>query len=189
MPRLRLWLVVVPLAVAGAQAGTAILDTFAGESYEGAELFSPGNASAVLLPPAAAFAAALLLGALLLYVRSPGAGRTVPLWAFACLPLVLFAAQEHVEWALGHHGVPLLLALHPMFAVGIALQLPFAALSYAVARLLVGAASAIGARRARRTGRARTSPRVLRPASEASLRTLFSGSRASTRGPPLPILL
>jgi hypothetical protein len=189
MRRLRLWLVLVPLAVAGTQAGTVLLDTFAGKSYEGAELFSRGSASAVLLPPVVACAAALLLGALLSIVRAPTAGRALPLWAFACLPLVLFAVQEHVEWALGHHDVPLVLVVHPMFAVGIAIQLPFAALSYAVARLLVGAAAAIGARRSRRPTPARRPFRALLPVGEASLRTLFSGSRASTRGPPVPISL
>ncbi len=189
MPRLRLWLVVVPLAVAATQAGTALLDRFAGESYEGAELFSPGNASSVLLPPAVAFAVALLLGALLLLVRSPAPGRAVPLWSFACLPLVLFAVQEHVEWALGHHDAPIALVLHPMFAVGIAVQLPFALLAYGVARLLVGAAAAIGERRARRTAPARRLPCVSRPAGEAPLRTLVAAAGRSTRGPPVPIFL
>ena len=189
MPRLRLWLVVVPLAVAGTQAGTAILDTFAGESYEGAELFSSGNASVILLPPAVAFAAALLLGALLLLARAPGAGRAVPLWSFACLPLVLFAVQEHVEWALGHHDVPVALVFHPMFSVGIAIQLPFALLAYCVARLLVGVASAIGERRARRATPARASLKAPRPAREAPVRTLLAAAGRSTRGPPLPISL
>jgi hypothetical protein len=187
MPRLRL--VVVPLAVAGTQAGTAILDTFAGESYEGAELFSPGNASSVLLPPAVAFAVALLLGALLLLVRSPAPGRAVPLWSFACLPLVLFTVQEHVEWALGHHDVPVSLVFHPMFAVGIAIQLPFALLAYCLARLLVGVAAAIGERRTRRTTPARRPRGVTRPAREAPLRTLVAATGRSTRGPPVPISL
>ena len=188
MPRLRLWLVVVPLAVAGTQTGTALLDTFAGESYEGAELFARGNASAVLLPPVAALAVALVLGALLLLVRAPAAGRAVPLSAFACLPLVLFTLQEHVEWALGHHQAPLVLVFHPMFAVGIAIQLPFALLAYCVARLLVGVASSIGERR-RRVMPTRRSVSVARPAGEAPLRALLPAAGRSTRGPPLPISL
>jgi hypothetical protein len=187
MPGLRPWLVVVPLAVAGTQAGTAILDTFAGESYEGAELFSSENPSAVLLPPALAFAAALVLGALLLVVRSHASARAVPLWSFAVLPLVLFTVQEHAEWALGHHGIPLTLVANPEFPIGIAIQLPFALLAYGVARLLVGVASAIGARNARRPAAIRRPVKARRPAGEAPLRTLLAASGRSTRGPPVPI--
>ena len=70
--------------------------------------------------------------------------RPLPAWAFALLPLVGFAVQEHVERWLYSGVVPWHEALAPTFLPGLALELPFAALAYLAARLLLRTAERLG---------------------------------------------
>ena len=88
--------------------------------------------------------------------------RAPSLWIFALAPPVGFAVQEHAERIL-HHEAIATYALEPTFLVGLALQLPFALVSYLAARALLAAAGAL----ARHIG----SPPALRPAPDASFAT------------------
>jgi hypothetical protein len=65
-------------------------------------------------------------------------------WAFALLPVLAFAAQELLERWVALGSVPWWMLEQPTFRVGLALQLPFAALAYLVARLLLGTARSAG---------------------------------------------
>jgi hypothetical protein len=73
--------------------------------------------------------------------RSPA---HVPGWRFAALPLLGFALQEHLERLFHDGAFPVGAALEPTFALGLALQLPFALAALVVARVLLGAARELG---------------------------------------------
>jgi hypothetical protein len=62
--------------------------------------------------------------------------RTVPPWLFASLPLVGFTAQEVLERVTAGSGFGAEELLGPTFVLGLLVQLPVAALMYAVARVL-----------------------------------------------------
>src|SRR5690348_5423046 len=66
-------------------------------------------------------------------------------WAFALLPLLSFTAQEFLERWVALGSVPWWMVEQPTFRVGLLLQLPFAALAYLVARLLLRTARSAGA--------------------------------------------
>jgi hypothetical protein len=87
-------------------------------------------------------------------------GVETRLWRFAALPLLAFALQEHLE-ALFTQGTIVGVPLEPTFMLGLALQLPFAAVAYLVARLLLRTAERVG--RALRAGGAPAGPAVVRP--------------------------
>jgi hypothetical protein len=82
--------------------------------------------------------------------------RTLPAWLFGTVPLLAFAVQEHLERLL--HGVPdaWTTAAHPVFLVGILLQLPFGLAAALAARALLKAADVVA--------RGRELPRPRRPA-------------------------
>jgi hypothetical protein len=71
--------------------------------------------------------------------------QPVPAWAFALLPPLGFAMQEFVERWLAGSNLPWWMVMQPTFRVGLLLQLPFALLAYALARLLLQAAREVGA--------------------------------------------
>jgi hypothetical protein len=68
----------------------------------------------------------------------------VPAWAFACLPMLGFAAQEFVERWLAGLPFPWWVVLQPTFRIGLLLQVPFAVGVYFAARLLLRVADHIG---------------------------------------------
>src|SRR5215212_8080592 len=115
MTTLRLWLVMLPLLLAGTEGAASLLDTFAPRSYESAELFSASNASHELLPLFLVLGVAVLVWAICSFAASAHARRRHPRWTFACLPPVVFAVQEHVEYVVGHGHVPWLLSTSPIF--------------------------------------------------------------------------
>jgi hypothetical protein len=82
--------------------------------------------------------------------------RTLPACLFGTVPLLAFTVQEHLERML--HGVPdaWATAAHPVFLVGILLQLPFGLVAALAARALLKAADVVA--------RARELPRPRRPA-------------------------
>jgi hypothetical protein len=91
----------------------------------------------------AAICVAILVLALVGSVaRHTRAGRpgAPPLWLFALVPPVGFVVQEHVERFLGDGTFPWLASLEPTFAVGIALQFPFALAAWLAARALLALA-------------------------------------------------
>jgi hypothetical protein len=118
---------------------------------------------------------ALLAVGLVLVVRG-GAART-PAPLFALCPPLAFLLQEHAE-----RGFDPAFVLEPAVLVGLALQVPFAVLAYAVARLLVRAADAIG-RLLRPPHPVRRASRVARPAEAPEPRAAFVLAGAQ-RGPP-----
>ena len=64
-------------------------------------------------------------------------GKSIPAWLIALVPLAGFTLQEYAE-RFAHSGdVPWAAALEATFIVGLALQLPFAALAFVAARALL----------------------------------------------------
>jgi hypothetical protein len=99
-------------------------------------------------------------------VRSVLAGtswRGAPVYAFSLLPPLAFTLQEHLERALHDGAATLETALEPVFLVGLALQVPFAVGSLAIARTLFRAARAAGALLRRRQPLQRRPSLVDRP--------------------------
>jgi hypothetical protein len=188
MTRLRLWLVMLPLVVAGTQGAASLVDTFAPRSYEGVELFSRSNASHNLVPLLAGLGAAVLVAAVLSIAGSAPAKRRLPALVFACLPPLVFAIQEHVEYVLAHGHVSWTLVASPIFLAGLVLQIPFAAAAYVLARLLVGVAVAIAEHAATRRPAARSRLLICGwPRGDVPRPLRFSAGRRLTRGPPHPI--
>ena len=184
MARLRLWLVMLPLVVAGTEGGASVVDQFAPREYEGAELFATTNESHALLLPAAALGVAVLLLAVWACTKTAPARMRLPRWVFACLPPLVFFVQEHVEHLISH-GAPWTLAVDPTFVAGLCLQAPFALAAYLVARLLVAAATAIARRRSVRPPAAAPPAVCFAPAPAPFPRLRLAGTRRLTRGPPL----
>ncbi len=182
----RLWLVMLPLLIAGTEGATSLLDRFAPQSYETVELFSQSNSSHGLLPLVAAAGGAALLWAVCSFATNAPPTRQHPRWPFACLPPLAFALQEHVEYVIGHGHVSWLLAANPVFLAGLLLQAPFALAAYVLARLLVEVAFAIAERRLPPRGASpRRPPVFVRPSGRGAARRLrFVGDRTLTRGPP-----
>jgi hypothetical protein len=143
------WLLVLPLAIGGSQAAHSLAYRLATASdhERSHELATSGHAYLDYAPLALAVCAALVALALARELAGVlgGHGRSSRPSAltFAALAPAIFVAQEHVE-RLAHGGaIPASLLLAPTFLVGLALQLPFALLAYALARLLLRAASAV----------------------------------------------
>lgn len=149
MRRRLAWLVALPLVLAGTEAAHALAYriVFPQSHLRLVVLAASGHGYLVWLPLVLALAgAAALVGlgaAALDAARGRAAGELPPL-AFALLPPLVFALQELLELSL-HSGT---LAWHvvaaPTFLPGLALQLPFAALAYLAARLLLRAAVHLG---------------------------------------------
>jgi hypothetical protein len=116
--------------------------------------------------------------------RSPA---RVPGWRFAALPLLGFALQEHLERLFHDGAFPVGAALEPTFALGLALQLPFALAALVVARVLLGAARELGRALATHAAAA-PRPRPLRSAFPAPVadrpRVATAALGYGERGPP-----
>lgn len=189
MVRGRIWLVVLPLLAVGSEAAHAVLNLFAPEAYQGAELFEATSSTRALLPMLVGIAAVLVLGGL---VTLPTGGRRprISRCAFATLPLVAFAIQEHVEYGIGHGGVDWTLVTHPAFAYGLALQIPFAVVAYIASRLLFVLTDVVAEHLVdRRRAQLEPSPFLpsCAPAVARSPSGRPSGDARSTRGPPRPM--
>ena len=193
MRRSLAWLVAVPLMLAGSQIAHVLAYRWA---YRDAgvrldALVRTGHGYLSLLPAALAVAGAVALLSLVVTAGDAARGRrarALPAWAFALLPPLGFVVQEHVERWLYSGVLPWHEVAAPTFLPGLVFQLPFAALAYLAARLLL--------RTAERLGRALAPtppprPRLLSlpfapPAAAASpLRPRLLSGRLATRGPPL----
>jgi len=183
--------VLLPLLALGSEAAHAILGIFAPPGFQGAELAEFSGEGARQLPLVVAVAAALVVGGLLAAPsgrRSPRASRFV----VAALPLVAFTVQEHVEYALGHGHVAWALGLRPAFALGLALQLPFALLAYILAGLLLVLADAVATRLVVAAGRPRLDLHPVlaaAPGATRPRRARPSGDARFNRGPPQPMFV
>jgi hypothetical protein len=149
MSRRLTWLLTLPLMVGGLLAGHWLAYRAAiGDAHARAHALDvTGHAYLAYAPTIFAICMALVVIALLLRVSASfrGAARAAPPAAFAALPLLAFALQEHLERYLHAGAVPWTAAFEPTFAIGIAVQLPFAFAALLVAELLDSLAYAIGA--------------------------------------------
>jgi hypothetical protein len=148
--RIAAWLLSLPLMVAGSQVAHALAYrlVYPQARVRLSALLSTGHG---YLLGAAGYVPLLLgtLGAVeLVAVGWVLAGsvrrslqRPVPAWAFALLPIIGFTLQEVLERWLSSGRFPWWVVLAPTFQVGLALQLPFALLAYALARLLTRTAA------------------------------------------------
>jgi hypothetical protein len=143
------WLVALPLMLAGSQAGHVLAYrwVYPEAGVRLSALVRSGHGYTSLLPFALGVAAAVValsLGASAADAARGRSPRALPAWAFALLPLVGFAVQEHLERWLYSGVVPWHEWAAPTFLPGLALQLPFAALAYLAARLLLRTAERVG---------------------------------------------
>jgi hypothetical protein len=114
-------------------------------------------------------------------------GRALPSWPAGLLPLLGFALQEHLERLFHDGSFPLSAALEPTFAVGLALQLPFAFAALVFARALARLACSLG-RSLRRQAppRRRSAPSVSLPVPRTLVpRIAVLAFGQPERGPPL----
>jgi hypothetical protein len=128
------WAVTVPLALVGSQIGHTLANVLYGSpAGQGGELFGGGFGG--LAPVAAAVAVVAVAG------RAVGAGgrasHSVSALPIALLAPLAFVLQEHAELLLDRNYALLAPERAHAFLPGLALQLPFALASFAVARALL----------------------------------------------------
>ncbi|HET8605890.1 MAG TPA: hypothetical protein VFL66_02565 [Gaiellaceae bacterium] len=193
MRRTLAWTLAVPLMLAGSQLAhvVAYLWAYPSAPVRARALLSTGHAYLGWAPLVLGLGGAVALVSLLLTAVDAGRGRSpraLPAWAFALVPPLGFALQEHLERLLATGAFPWDAALAPTFLRGLLLQAPFALAAYLVARLLLRAAVRVGvvvARRAPpRPRRSSSSPAW--PAAEPVFpRACALALRRAERGPPL----
>lgn len=188
MRRLFVWLVALPLAVGAAQAAHEFdYRLVVPDAHERAHLLAATGHEYFSAYPllAAAALAALVLG---LAGRIAGGGASTARWPFAALPFGVFALQEPLERALHSGALDLSSFAEPTFAVGLALQIPFAALAWALARLLLQAADAVAAvlRRSPPRSYGAAAPLLLPASVHLPRRAPLACALAGRGPPPLP---
>lgn len=188
------WVVAIVLALAGTQVAHWLAYDLAatGPRQQAHLLEEAGHGYLSYLPLGLAIATAILALALVSEVRVAVAGATTrppSFWPFAALAPLLFACQEHFERLVHESAVPWTAISEPTFAIGIALQLPFACLAYAVARLLLRVARSLGRRLAAAPSRSLAAESGKRwPAVPAALlRPSALSLGYGTRGPPFSL--
>jgi hypothetical protein len=140
------WLVSLPLVVLGSLLAHQLAYRLVAGQHADALLADTGHGYLDQLPAGALIGAiCLALGlALATLDRVRGAvGKAVPAPVIALVPLAGFALQEHVERFAYDGQVPWTAAFEATFLVGLALQLPFAALAFVAARALLHTAVAV----------------------------------------------
>jgi len=149
MRRGLVWLSALPLMLTGSQVAHVLVYrwVYPSSQLRFHVLLSSGHGYMERLPVLFALAGAVVFVSLAVgvvdAVRGRGVGR-LPAWAFALLPPATFVLQEVLERSL-HTGTFFWQAVEaPTFLPGLALQLPFAAAAYMVARLLLRTVSAVG---------------------------------------------
>jgi hypothetical protein len=125
--------VTLPVALAGIEAAHALANFAFGSPAEGAELFSSVRSGSELLPLTGALALASVVAGVAGRAARPG-GRMMRALPFALLAPAGFLALETME-SLLHAGT--LPALSATLVAGLALQAPFAAAAYRIARALL----------------------------------------------------
>jgi len=193
--RLTVWLITLPLAVAGSQVAHALAYRIVAPDGDtrSALLAATGHGYYAYLPLALAVGSALVSSALVGEIRhcAPrrrrGPGARPSALSFAVLAPAIFCFQEHFERLVEQGGFPWHAALERTFLVGLLLQLPFALAAYLLAWLLLRAARSLG-RLLAAPRRPQVSPFTL----AAPTLALFSPRVPSlalgygTRGPPTP---
>jgi hypothetical protein len=151
MRRSLAWLTAIPLMLAGSQVAhvLAYRIVYPEAGIRLHALVETGHGYMTLLPVFAGVAGAVVTLSLAASVFDALRGRgvrPVPPCAFALLPVAGFAIQEYLERWLAWGFMPWYAAEQPTFLIGIALQLPFGALAYLAARLLLRTAKRLGRR-------------------------------------------
>jgi hypothetical protein len=173
------WLVALPLLLLGSELGQWVLGRLDSAAPRGVgSALSPAHVSSPF------FGVSVVIGLVLVAWRPATVRFSRSL--FASLPLCVFAAQEHMEYVIGHGNQPWTVSFHRWFFIGLLIQIPFVLLSYLVAKLLIRIAAKVFARR---PSRVRYRPGILAvptPAPEG----LPSRARPPcdsrfTRGPPV----
>lgn len=189
MRRCALWLVTLPIVLAGIEGGHALANAAFGSPEGVKEVFaSTSSGSGLVLPLALIASVLVLLGLGCRFAPSgwfPRHARSVAL-PFALLPPVSFALLELLEAALSRGVIPWGEAVKPTFLFGLALQLPLALVGYLLARLLLRASDRVR-RLFARSFRARLLPLVAPPAplsADRALRGTRRGSPSLGRAPP-----
>lgn len=169
MRRSLLWLLSLPFAAASILAGHAAAYALTGAS--------PGGVHGYLEHAPQVVAVLVLLG--LLGLAHAGRARTPSHAPVAALAVAGFACQEHLE-RFAHTGQAPFLLGSPTFLLGLALQLPFAAAVWLLARRVARTLA-----RVERHGPPRLAllPLLLPPAPRLAAAAVAAGG-ARGRGPP-----
>jgi hypothetical protein len=146
--RAAVWLLSIPLMLLGSQVAHAFAYrlVYPNAGVRLHELLETGHGYMGYAPLVAGIGGALEIVAFVWIVTRAVRGRRetrVPPWAFALLPPIAFAFQEILERWLAGGSFPWWAVMQPTFAAGLLLQLPFAFLSYAVARWLLRVAHTV----------------------------------------------
>jgi hypothetical protein len=190
--RILTWLFALPLVLAGSQVAHVLAYRWVYPTSQVRlhALLSTGHSYMDRLPLVFGIGAAVAVVSLLVSVVEVARGRSLralPAWAFALLPLLTFVVQEILERSL-HSGTLVWQAVEsPTFLPGLVLQLPFAALAFLAARLLLRTASTVGQffGRARVPASRRAPGLVCRPVRFALPRLAPLAAAAAGRAPPL----
>ena len=182
------WLLSLPVALAGSAAAHGLAyHLVEPDAHERAHLLAAsGHGYLGQLRVLAAAAVALVLAGFVRQAALAARGREAPgpPLVVALVPPLAFVLQEHLERALHDGAFPAGALFEPTLLVGLALQLPFALLALAVARLLVRAAAALG-RLLAAPPRVRARPRQ-RPPSASPVPPAALPFTAAARAPPAP---
>lgn len=192
MRRAAAWLAAAPLMLCGSQLAHAAAYRIA---YPQAhvrmlKMLATGHAYFTRLPLLLAVAGACVLVALAATAADAARGlpaRSVPAPLFALLPPLAFVLQEVLELSLHTGTFAWRAVLAPTFAPGLLLQLPFALLTYLVARAMLRAAERIGRSLARPVVRAERG-RPFCPTPLAPLARFHAGRRLA-RAPPRAVVV
>jgi hypothetical protein len=191
--RLLAWLVALPSILVGSQVAHALAYRLAYPSLpiRVHMLSVSGHGYLAALPVVFGIVGAIGVCTLGWTAVDAARGRRpqpIPPVAFAALPLLAFTLQEFTERWLAVGGLPWWMFEQPTFRIGLLLQLPFAAIAFAISWLLLRGAVHLGRKLARidRTTSFAPSPTVTWPTC-----AVVAGGRLatawSTRGPPLSV--
>jgi hypothetical protein len=173
-----MWLLSLPLALAGCLLGHAVGYGFGGESHREAEMHGYLAQAPLLL----AILVCLALCALALRAAGRLAGRPLALPFLLITPLA-FAIQESAERVVA--GVSLHSLLEPAVLLGLAAQLPLALAAWLLARVLLRVADAVAVvLRRRHRVEHRSSPQSFGAAPVARLRPRALAFGYAGRAPP-----
>jgi hypothetical protein len=183
------WLVGLPLLVAGSLISHQLAYAIVGGAQADELLAATGHGYLDRLPLGAALGAVCVVIGLALAGADAVARhreRSIPAWAVGLVPVVGFGVQEHLERLVHLGAFPWHAATEETFVVGMLLQLPFAALAWALASILLRAAAAIAGALRRVRGRWGRPRSTCLPAAWSGRRPQRLGSGAWSRGPPRP---
>jgi hypothetical protein len=190
MERLRLSLLLALALMAAGSLSAHILAYLIVPPVEG--LGGSGHGYLAEAPGFFALCLTVGLAALLGFALAGARGaspRFAPGWSCGLLPPLGFALQEHLERLFHDGSFPLAAVLEPTFAVGLALQLPFAAAALLFARALARLACGLGRSLRRHAPPQRRGPDAPRtPASPVEFpRIAALAFGQAQRGPPLAL--